>query len=149
MQRRNFLKLALIGGAVTGCASQGIATPVATPGTTLYGSFHLENDSVQYGAHPRGCDITTIRGQVIGADGQPIDGLQIKLWLDDPGQATIIPTAEDGFYAQDVTQGLVRQTFHLQLFDPASQSTLSEVIVAEAVPDCNLNNMTINFMETK
>jgi hypothetical protein len=149
MERRDFLKLAVISGLAAGCTSQVVTTtPVVTPGTATYGSFRLENDTVQYGAHPRGCDVTTIRGKVTGADGQPIDGLHIKLWLDDPAQATTLATADGGLYALDVAQGLVRQTFHLQLLDAAGQTTLSEVIVAEAVPDCNLNNLTLNFIET-
>lgn len=107
--------------------------------------FRLEGDSVTYQPHPRGCEQTTIRGSARTADGSPQPGLSIRLWEEDPEQATMIVTDADGNYAQDVAAGLTDKTFRLQVLD-SSGASISDVIVAAAIPDCRFNSMTVNFV---
>ncbi len=146
--RRSFLRLTLISGAVAGCSQvakpppPGSASPAA-----LAARFRLENDSISYQPHPRGCDQTTIRGSVRAADGAPLPGLTIRLWEENLAQATTVTTDGSGFYAIDVAQGLTDKTFRLQLLD-STGAPVSDVIVAAAIPDCGFNSMTVNFIPT-
>ena len=144
--RRQFLQLALISGAAAGCVQQPSPTPGGvTPAPTTTLRFKLENDSISYQPHPRGCDQTTVRGSVLGADGAPIPAMAIRIWELEPTQATLIHPDEQGFYAADVAAGLTDASFNLQLVD-ASGAAASDVIVAAAIRDCRLNYMTINFI---
>jgi len=144
--RRQFLKLALISGAVAGCVQQVSPTPSGvTPAPTAALRFKLENDSIGYQPHPRGCDQTTVRGSVLGIDGAPISGMAIRIWELEPTQATLIHPDEQGFYAADVAAGLTDASYNLQLVD-SSGAAASDVIVAAAIRDCRLNYITANFI---
>lgn len=145
MTRRQFLHLALISGAVVGCAPANPTPGGVTPAPSTPLRFRLENDSIGYQPHPRGCDQTTVRGSVLGPGGAPFPGMTIRMWKDDPTQATLIHPDGDGFYAADVAAGLTDESFNLQLIDP-SGAPASDVIVAAAIRDCRLNYMTLNFI---
>jgi len=145
--------LALTTGLVIGCRplTSGGSTPqpdspTATPTLPEGLHFKLENDSIAYAAHPRGCDVTTVRGTVRDANGAPLAGLVIRMWADDPAQVTDITTGADGTYYADVAQGTPRATYHIQLMDPTKTNRLSDVIIAEATGSCNLNDLTVNFV---
>ena len=94
--------------------------------------FALENDSISYAAHPRGCDVTSVRGFVHGPGDSPLAGMVIRLWADDPSKTTDIVTGDDGAYSADIAQGTPAATYHLQLMDPTKTNRLSDVIIAEA-----------------
>jgi len=157
LSRRRFVILALTTGLAAGCrplASAGstvtpaassapAGSPTALPATLR---FALENDSIAYAAHPRGCDVTSVRGTVIGPGGAPLAGMVVRLWADDPSATTDMVTAADGSYSADIAQGTPRATYHLQLLDPGKTNRLSDVIIAEATGSCNLNDLTINFV---
>jgi hypothetical protein len=108
--------------------------------------FALENDSITYSPHPRGCDATSVRGSVRLADGSPLAGMVVRLWADDPSAPTDLVTGEDGSYAADIAQGTPVTTYHLQLLDPTKNNRLSDVIIAEATGSCQLNDLTVNFV---
>jgi hypothetical protein len=145
----------LISGAVAGCRFVGSvpSSPGSAPlpvGTlTLDLRYRLENDSIDYSPHAAGCDRTTIRGTVRDAGGNPASGLMVRVWADDPMQATALFTDGGGAYTLDVADALSSAVYHLQLFDAAGLTLLSDVIVAEAIPDCNLNVMTVNFVASE
>lgn len=154
VSRRRFLIFSLIAGLAAGCRpvlSTGAPPPQATsgasPGTLQPGMrFVLENDSIAYAPHPRGCDVTSVRGSVRLADGSPLRGMIVRIWADDPAKSMDIPTGEDGLYGADLAKGTPHTIFHLQLLDPSKQNRLSDVIVAEATGSCNLNYLTVNFV---
>lgn len=108
--------------------------------------FALENDSIAYAAHPRGCDVTSVRGSVRLADGSPLAGMVIRVWADDPSKSTDLVTEADGTYVADIAEGTPRVTYHIQLLDPSKTNRLSDVIIAEATGSCNLNDLTVNFV---
>jgi len=144
LPRRAFLRLALISGAAAGC-SPSVTPPTTVAPPTAASRFRLENDSINYQPHPRGCDQTTIRGSARAADSAPQAGVMIRLWEEDPAQAVVHVTDAEGNYAVDVSPGLTNQTFRLQVVDSAG-APLSDVIVAAAIPDCRFNSMSVNFV---
>jgi hypothetical protein len=154
ISRRRFILLALTTGLAVGCTPPASAmttapqtnTPASATGSFAGMRFRLENDSIAYAAHPRGCDATTVRGYVHGADGAPMAGMVIRMWADDPAQTSDVVTADDGIYSADIAQGTPKATYHLQLMDPARENRLSDVIIAEATGSCNLNTLTVNFV---
>lgn len=154
ISRRRFVILALTTGLVVGCrplTSAGLTpsqpgSPAAASGLSAGMHFALENDSIAYAAHPRGCDVTTVRGSVRGSDGGPLAGMVIRTWADDPAQTTDIVTEADGTYYVDIAQGTPRTTYHIQLMDSTKTNRLSDVIIAEATGSCNLNDLTVNFV---
>ena len=154
ISRRQFVILALTSGLAASCRpllSAGTAAPVtnspaATTALPTGVRFALENDSISYAAHPRGCDVTSVRGYVHGPGGGPLAGMVIRLWADDPAKATDMVTGDDGTYSADIAQGTPRATYHIQLMDPTKTNRLSDVIIAEATGSCNLNDLTVNFV---
>lgn len=154
LDRRRFLQLLALSGAVVGC--QGIiptapgGTPTVSSATlTLNLRFALENAAVTYGPHPRGCDVTSIRGSVRAIDGSPAEGIAVHVWADDVGQAIILLTAADGYYSCDVASSTSDDTFYVQLTDQAGTTLYSDVVVAQSAASCNLNLMTVNFVATR
>lgn len=154
ISRRQFVILALTAGLAAGCqplvsgGPTGAAAAPTDPPTALPATmrFALENDSITYTAHPRGCDVTSIRGTVTGPGGAPLAGMVIRMWAADPTATTDIVTGNDGTYSADIAQGTPRITYHLQLLDPSKTNRLSDVIIAEATGSCNLNDLTVNFV---
>lgn len=147
------MTLALTAGLAAGCqplaGGVGPTTIAPTdPPTALPANmrFALENDSIAYAAHPRGCDVTSVRGTVHGPNGAPLPGMVVRLWADDPARPIDMVTGDDGAYSADVAQGIPHATYHIQLLDSAKANRLSDVIIAEATGSCNLNDLTVNFV---
>jgi hypothetical protein len=152
--RREFLKLLILAGGVVGCGK--LATSEAPPGTpapklpatvSLDTRFTLENEAVGYGPNPAGCDRTTIRGVVKDSSGSVQPSLVIRLWAANPAAASTLPIDAQGQYTVDVAKVLSGETYHLQLVDATGSVLLSDVIVAQAIPDCTLNLLTVNFVQ--
>jgi hypothetical protein len=160
LSRRRFLTLALYTGLAVGCGALGSPKGSAGPTSPLSATsgqlapgvyqpgmrFGLENDSISYGPHPRGCDVTSVSGLVRLSDGGPLAGMTVRLWADDPAQALDMTTNKNGLYAADVAQGTPHAVYHLQLLDPSKKDRLSDVIIAEATGSCKLNDLTVNFV---
>lgn len=147
--RRQFLRLLLMAGGLAGC--QGLIPSTATSAPTSGPSvstlrFLLEDDAVRYEPHPAGCNRTTIRGAVQDAAGVGLSGLTIRVWTGSPDTASVLLTDGQGAYETDVADGPTDQVYNLQIFDAATGAQLSDVIVAEAVPTCEHNLMTVNFI---
>ncbi len=155
LQRRRFLQLLLLSGVAVGCrrlGADGQATPTLpwntlAPTMTLVPAlrFELEHQAIAYGPHPGGCDRTTIRGRVYDANGMALPGVAVRVWLQDESWAQSLTTDAQGSYEVDVAQGTSEAVFLLQLVDQANSALLSDVIVAQAIPSCDLNLMTVNF----
>jgi hypothetical protein len=156
LARREFLKLMLLAGAAAGCSPRRqertpteapLATPAGTlpPTVALAVQFVLENEAVDYAANPAGCDRTTVHGAVRDASGAGVAGLTLRIWASDPTAASTLQTDVQGEYTLDVAQALTEQEYHLQLTDAAGTTLFSDVIVAQAVPSCELNLMIVNF----
>jgi hypothetical protein len=82
----------------------------------------------------------------LDADGAGLAGVTIRWWADDPGAAQVILTDALGSYRVVVDSALSDATYHLQIVEPATGSLLSDVIVARAIPSCDLNVMAVNFV---
>jgi hypothetical protein len=148
ISRRQFITLALLTGLASGCRPPATPEPTSPSSPTAPADMHfaLENDSIAYAPHPRGCDATSVRGSVRLADGSPLSGMVVRLWADDPAAPIDMVTGADGMYAADIAQGTPRTSFHLQLLDPTKENRLSDVIIAEATGSCELNDLTLNFV---
>lgn len=159
IRRREFLYLVLLSGAAVGCRRVPAdpppsATPTAliitaTPPVTLDVQlrFVLENEAINYHPNPGGCEKTTIQGTVRDASGTPLVGLTIHVWMEgDPQQALILTTGVDGLFSVDIEQALSDKTYDLQLVADAGATLLSDVIVAQAIPSCDLNLIEVNFV---
>ncbi len=153
LQRRQFLKILLIAGGLAGCRGlignetsepTPVIPPVLSPVPAL--RFILEDDAVSYEPHPAGCERTTIRGSVRDITGVGLSGVTIRLWQDDPNAAAALLTDGQGSYETDVDAGLSEQTYHLQIVDQATGAQRSDVIVVTALPSCEHNLMTVNFI---
>lgn len=136
-------------GGLAGC--QGLvpntaaSTPTSGPSISNL-RFLLEDDAVRYEPHPAGCNRTTIRGTVQDAAGVGLSGVTIHVWTGSPDTASVLLTDGQGAYETDVADGPSDQVYNLQIFDAATGAQLSDVIVAEAVPTCEHNLMTVNFI---
>lgn len=151
-RRRQFLQLIALSGLVAGCRtlvrgshsstmSAVTRAPTLPPTLTLDIRFGLENDAVEYAPNPAGCQRISMQGRVQGGG-----NWVLRLWGSDPDQVSAIETDTEGGYAVDVATQLTDTTYHLQLFDPASATLVSDVIVVQAIPSCDLNLMTVNFI---
>ncbi|MBN1312046.1 MAG: hypothetical protein JXB30_11565 [Anaerolineae bacterium] len=155
LDRRRFLHLLILSGAVAGCRrltpNTPSAPPTASPGSTLALDllYALENAAVDYSPHPRGCDVTSIRGSVLDADGSPVAGVLVHVWADDVNQAIRLSTDAGGYYSCDVASSTNNDTYHVQLTDQTATTLFSDVIVVQAVASCDLNLMTVNFVATQ
>jgi hypothetical protein len=151
LTRRQFLRLLLMAGGLAGCQGLAPNTPTFTltgePAGSLSGTrFFLEDDAVRYEPHPAGCDRATIHGTVQDAAGVGLSSVTIHIWTGSPDSASVLLTDGQGVYETDVAGGPTDQVYNLQIFDAATGSQLSDVIVAEAVPTCEHNLMTVNFI---
>lgn len=155
LYRRQFLKLMLIVGGLAGCrglAQDAGPTALATPAGTLpptvafSGRFVLQNEAVGYAPNPSGCNRTTLQGVVQDAFGAPVPGAVIRVWAGDPASASILQTDAQGVYSLDVADNLTETAYSLQLVDPSGAILLSDVIIAQAIPSCDLNLLTVNFV---
>jgi hypothetical protein len=140
-------------GGLIGCRrllsgeSAATATSAVSPATLSPRSwFVLQNDAVSYSADQESCGRTTIQGMALDADGAGLAGVTIRWWADDPGAAQVILTDALGSYRVVVDSALSDATYHLQIVEPATGSLLSDVIVAQAIPSCDLNVMAVNFV---
>lgn len=153
IDRRRFLQMVVLSGAAVGCQRIVPTVPGETstsPATLVLDlRYVLENAAVAYSPHPRGCDITSIRGSVRSVDGSPVAGIAVRVWPDDISRTITLITAADGYYSCDVAPSTTSDAFHIQLVDPAGTTLYSDVVVAQAAASCSLNLMTVNFVATK
>lgn len=152
--RRRFLQLLVLSGAAVGCQRMALIAPSSTSTgssatLTLDLRFALENAAVTYSPHPRGCDVTSIRGSVRALDGSPVAGIAVHVWAGDVSQAITLITEADGYYSCDVASSTSNDTFHVQLTDQVGTTLYSDVVVAQAAASCSLNLMTVNFVATR
>jgi|GEM_PF-2332107 len=154
LHRREFLKLLLLAGGVVGCgklaqsgAPPGTPAPTLPPTVSWDARFILEGDAVDYAPNPAGCNRTTISGIVKDASGTALPGMIIRLWAADPAAASTLTTDAQGQYTVDVATSLSSEAYHLQLVDASGGILLSDVIVAQTIPNCDLNLLTVNFMQ--
>jgi hypothetical protein len=154
--RRQFLRLLLMSGAAAGCRrivpdEQPVPTPAvitATPPATLTFDlrFELENQAIDYGPHPEGCDRTTIQGGVYDTTGAGLPGITLHVWSDDTDQTSALTTGDDGMFLIDVADGLSEMTYYLQVVEQGGGVLLSDVVIAQALPSCDLNLIQVNFV---
>ncbi len=160
LQRRQFLRLALLSGMVAACRPiRGNRNDENTPPASLPFNasatlaldlrFAPERDAVEYGPSPAGCDRTVIRGSVRDVNGEGAAGLLVHVWAEDQSWETFLPTDAEGAYETAVSQGLSGQTFLIQLIDGAGTTLLSDVVAAPAIPHCDLNMMTVNLVAVR
>jgi hypothetical protein len=156
VNRRQFLRCLLLGGAA-GCTALGgdlTSTPAPTlrppdwPGLTLQFrlEFVLKDDAVEYVADPEGCVGSTLAGRVVGPDGQGVEGLRVRVWAEGDSTALLARTDAEGFYFVRLSDELDQRAYRLLLTDGSGSVMLSEVIVAQSIPDCALNRMLANFV---
>jgi hypothetical protein len=155
--RREFLQLLLLSGAAVGCRrvvprADSTATPVAITATpppvtlALDLRFELQNQAIDYAPHPEGCDRTTILGAVRDAGGGGLAGVTVHVWAEDGSVETMLTTAGDGTFSLDVADGLSETNYYLQLVDPSGVVLLSDVVIAQALPSCDLNLIQLTFV---
>jgi protocatechuate 3,4-dioxygenase beta subunit len=120
----------------------------AVPVVALDTRFAPQNEAVDYGPWPEGCDGTYLVGRVLDADGVGVPGLRIRIWDVASGAATVVSTDADGAYQVHIAEGLTDAVLNVQLLDANGMTVLSDVVHAPALPDCGLNQMTITFVPT-
>jgi hypothetical protein len=162
LTRRQFLQLALLSYAAAGCRGASLvpdaeATPSAVPPTlrppggsamptvALDVRFVLHNDAVSYGPPPDECQ-TVIAGQVLGADGRGVLGVQVHVWTEDGSSTALIATNDQGAYQVVLAEEASDLTYLIQLMNESGMVLWSDVIVAQAIPSCDLSMMTVNFV---
>jgi hypothetical protein len=140
----------LLSGAAAGC-SRLLPTEAPAPTSTASSAggsalhFELENNAISYAAAPT-CEQTIIRGVVSGTDGGGLPGLTVRLQAITNGPwQDAAQTGEHGEYEMEVAEELSEVTYRLQLVD-SSGAPLSDVVVAQAIPSCDHNLMTVNFV---
>ena len=154
--RRQFLHLLVLSGVVAGCrhlvpeeSTPSPITPippVPTVTLTVALRFSPDNDAVDYSPNPAGCDRTTIQGTVRDANGRGVSQIILRVWAQDDSWSGAVMTGEDGFYRVDLADGLTEKIYRLQLVDQSGTTLLSDVVIAPAIPSCDLNLMTVNFV---
>jgi hypothetical protein len=149
-RRRQFLQLLVLTGAAAGCR-RILPTDTSAPTSTASGAgatglrFQLENDAISYAAAST-CNQTIIQGGVSGPDGSGLPGLTVRLQAISNGPwEDAAQTDEKGDYQMEVADELSEVTYRLQLVD-SSGVPLSDVVVAQAIPSCDHNLMTVNFV---
>jgi len=173
VSRRSFLALALMTGLAAGCSRDPApASPVpvptgpvsgtpqvilitATPGPiptldmsvtrSVVSRFMLDNQAVEYAAHPDGCGLTAIRGQVRDQNGAGVAGVFVTVSLQSGGGADMRMTGADGTYDVTIVAGLTDMTFVVTLSDQAGQQLYADPVIVQAIPDCALNLMQVSF----
>jgi hypothetical protein len=149
-RRRQFLQLLVLSSAAAGCR-RILPTDTPVPTSTASGAgttglhFQLENDAISYAAAPT-CDRTIIQGGVSGPDGSGLPGLTVRLQAITNGPwEDAAQTDAGGEYEMEVAAELSEVTYRLQLVD-SDGTPLSDVVVAQAIPSCDHNLMTVNFV---
>jgi hypothetical protein len=149
-RRRQFLQLLVLSGAAVGCR-RVLRIDDPTPPTPTAGAgipnlhFELENNAISYGSAPS-CDVTIIQGAVTGPGGAALSGLTVRLQAITGGPwQDAAQTGEGGDYQFEAAAELSEVTYRLQLVDQ-SDAPLSDVVVAQAIPSCDHNLMTVNFV---
>jgi hypothetical protein len=156
LYRRDFLKLLFLSGTMVGCRSliAGQATPTSPspptldvpPTVILDLRYVLENQAVDYGKHPEGCDRTTIKGRIRDEQGNGVPDIVLRIWSEDGSWSQVVISDANGSYAVDVASGTSELTYLVQLYDIHGTTILSDAVVIQAIPDCGLNLMTVNFV---
>jgi hypothetical protein len=125
------------------------APPVPTGSTGVTNlRFELENNAISYAAAST-CEQTVIRGAVIGSDGNGLPGLTVRLQAITGGPwQDAARTGERGEYEMAVAVELSEVTYRLQLVD-SEGAPLSDVVIAQAIPSCDHNLMTVNFVSVQ
>ena len=164
LSRRQFLKLALLSPLVAGCRSSLLGsgeepTPSLEPPTlrppggtsiptvTLDLRYALENDAVDYGPS-EGCQ-TVIAGRVTGPDGQGVPDVWVRVWTEDESGAALAVTDGVGGYQVIVAPSASEITYLIQLMNESGLTLWSDVVVAQAIPVCDLSQMTVNFVAAR
>lgn len=156
LRRRDFLKLLLLSGTVAGCRGLLARQPTATspspptldmpPTVILDLRYVLENQAVDYSKHPSGCNQTTIKGRISDELGNGIQDIVLRIWAEDGSWSQVLISDANGNYAVDVTDGTSELTYLIQLYDIHGTTILSDAVVVQAIPACELNLMTVNFV---
>lgn len=156
MYRRDFLKLLLLSGTMVGCrsllAGQSTATApssptlVVPPTVILDLRYVLENQAVDYSKHPTGCDQTTIKGTIRDESGMGVKDIVLRIWAEDGSWSQVVISDANGNYAVDVINGTSELTYLIQLYDIQATTILSDAVIVQAIPSCDLNLMTVNFV---
>jgi hypothetical protein len=150
IRRRQFLQLLVLSGAAVGCRrvipTGDPTSPLPTAGAGVPNlHFELENNAISYGAAPS-CDVTIIQGAATGPDGAFLPGLTVRLQAITGGPwQDAAQTGAGGDYQIEAAAELSEVTYRLQLVDQ-SGAPLSDVVVAQAIPSCDHNLMTVNFV---
>lgn len=164
LTRRHFLKIALATGVAAGCSpsgyvetagvtnAQGTALPIPTLDPLLTLSLDLrfvpENQAISYAPSPQGCGQTSISGVVRDAAGQGVPGVLVAVSLNGSLIGTSPVTDANGTYEVLVAYGTTGETYSILLSNPAGTVFYSDTVIAEAIPSCEHNLMTVNFVST-
>jgi hypothetical protein len=150
LSRRGFLKVSvLVGAAASGCARLPEDEPAIA--TALTAEFELADNAVDYSPYIEGCDVYALGGRVHDADGQGLADVPIHISYGLSDLETTVRTAEDGSFLVEVVGDMsAGATYYVQMLDPANlERTMSDIITVEAIPDCDLNQMTMTFVPTQ
>lgn len=154
VSRRGFLHFIMVSGVLAGCQRVLTGSPDAPPPVTVKPAptrtvdlrFELENQAISYEPHPAGCDRTTIQGSVQDAAGSPLPGITLHIWAEDDQLVQALTTDADGAFSIDVAGELSEETYHIQIVEQDGAVILSDVIIAQAIPSCDLNLIVVNFI---
>jgi hypothetical protein len=150
LARRPFLKLLAITGGLAGCGPlltrQETPTPTLLPVATMALNirYELENQAIDYGRHPAGCSVTGIEGR-IGTSEIP-QNVKVHVWDTNGPTDLLLALDATGSYGADVAADLTDGEFNVQVIDTAANSLISDIIIAQAIPQCGLNMMSVNFV---
>ncbi|MGF1504953.1 MAG: hypothetical protein ACFB51_07455 [Anaerolineae bacterium] len=129
-------------GVATGCQHTTTAQATLPPGLT----FMLEGNAVEYSAASQGCDRIVVQGAVLLPDGARASGIPVHITTEDGDFDETTQTQDDGLFTIVVSDALVQRVYRVQVLDPVSREPVSDITVAESIPDCALNLMTVIFV---
>lgn len=118
------------------------------PTLTIDTRFALLNEAVDYGPWSGGCNGIFLTGRALDTHGAGVSGLRVRIWDEATGAALVIATDSDGAFQVQLADSLIDTTFNIQLLGSGGLTVLSDVVYAQAIPDCGLNAMTVTFVET-
>ena len=152
LSRRSFLKVSvLVGAAVTGCTR--LPDDAAPTARTLSGDaqFELADNAVNYGPYRENCSAFALEGSVRDEAGNGLADVPLRITYELSDLETTVRTSQDGTFLVEVVGDMnAGSTYYLQVFDPSNPDiSRSELITVEAIPDCSLNRMTVNFVPTQ
>lgn len=129
---------------------QATKTPEPTPTriteVALELGFVLANDAVDYSPSADGCDRTQISGVLQDHAGNGVPDIFVRIRRDGSNIPIAVSTDRNGNYIADVAEELSDHTYRVQLTDETGARILSDPIIAQAIPDCNRNQMVLNFI---